>query len=74
MFANATTVPCKQSWIDDFIPVIRTNALKLVVLITDASPGSFCDNSDNEPTNQAHLYALEAATNHIHINAIQITN
>ena len=60
----------------DFRPAFRTNALKLVVLITDASPGGFCDPKDPflETTNQAHLYVLEAATNHIHINAIQLND
>ena len=52
----------------------RTNALKLVVLITDAGPGGFCDGAAGYTTNSAHLYALEAATNHIQINAIQMNN
>jgi hypothetical protein len=63
---------------NDFRPAFRTNAVKLVILITDAPPSGFCD-STNEPydTNYmtyAHTYALEAATNHIKINAIQMGN
>ena len=67
---------------NDFRPAFRTNAVKLVVLITDAPPSGFCDidqdDNDNpfyDPTYAvpAHQYALEAFTNHIHINAIQIS-
>jgi hypothetical protein len=57
-----------------------------VVLITDAPPSGFCNAPENEDgedgifvpyepsyTNNPHTYALEASTNHIHINAIQIS-
>ena len=58
---------------NNFSPAFRTNAVKLVVLITDAPPSGFCDGAGGYTTNNAHLYALEASTNHIQINAIQIS-
>jgi hypothetical protein len=72
--------PLLQS--NDFQPAFRTNALKLVVLITDAPPSGFCDaDQDNygyppyDPAYAvpAHQYALEALSNQIQINAIQIS-
>jgi hypothetical protein len=56
--------------IDDFTPGFRTNATKLVVMITDAEAGGFCD--DGDTGTRAHLYALQAQTNCVKINAIQV--
>jgi hypothetical protein len=66
--------------IGDFTPPFRPNAYKLVVLITDAPPSGFCDADPDvsyDPSvyaAQAHLYALEAQTNQIHINAILVND
>ncbi len=63
---------------NNFSPAFRTNAVKLVVLITDAPPSGFCDSGaypyDTSYTNNPHTYALEASTNHIKINAILIND
>jgi hypothetical protein len=72
---NRTTPPScnnplgESPQINNFTPVFRTNAVKLVVLITDAPPGSFCETLD---LTRVHQYALDATTNHIHINAIHV--
>jgi Bacterial Ig domain len=52
----------------------RENAVKLVVFITDASPGGFCDVDPPSSTvlNNAHQYAQYAQSQGIKINAIQI--
>ncbi|HEY1718020.1 MAG TPA: Ig-like domain-containing protein [Verrucomicrobiae bacterium] len=68
--------------IGDFTPAFHSNAKKLVVLITDAPPSGFCDADQDQYDNPsydpmyasyAHQRALEAATNNVHINAIQIS-
>jgi hypothetical protein len=64
--------PDKALQIGDFTPAFRSNARKLVVLITDAGPGGFCDNSYT--TTDAHQYALDAKAQCIKINAIQISD
>jgi hypothetical protein len=58
--------------IGDFTPAFRTNAIKLVVLITDHAPSGFCDSGGNITTSEAHQYAVEAKAQCIKINAIQI--
>lgn len=56
--------------IADFSPGFRSQARKLVVLITDAPPGGFCDEEDGGV--QAHQYALQARQACIQINAILV--
>ena len=56
--------------IADFSPGFRSPARKLVVLITDAPPGGFCDEEDGGV--QAHQYALQARQACIQINAILV--
>ena len=56
----------------DFAPSWRTNAMKRVVLITDAIPGGFCDSGNAQA--QADQYATEARAKGIKINAVQIFN
>jgi hypothetical protein len=51
----------------------RTNARKLVVLITDAPPSGFCD-SYPPTASDAHQYAVEANGQCIKINAIQMND
>jgi hypothetical protein len=60
--------------IGDFDTPFRTGTTvrRLVVLITDAPPGGFCDLMDTGNPTQAHLYALQAKNNCIRINAIQV--
>lgn len=74
MDTNNCASPDKILQIGDFTPGFRTNAVKLVVLFTDAGPSGFCDSADYslETTNQAHSYVLQAAVKHIRINAIQM--
>ncbi|MCU0785677.1 MAG: VWA domain-containing protein, partial [Verrucomicrobia bacterium] len=62
--------PGKTLQINDFTFAFRTNALKLVVLITDAEPGGFCDFGDNGA--KAHQYALQARSNCVKINALHV--
>ena len=57
---------------NDFDPGFTNNALKLVVLITDAEPGGFCDDGDNGY--QAGIYAQDAGNNCIQINAILVND
>lgn len=56
--------------IGDFTPGFSNNVVKLVVMITDAPPGGFCDEEDNGA--KAHQYAIEAYGNCIKINAILV--
>jgi Bacterial Ig domain/Chitobiase/beta-hexosaminidase C-terminal domain/Immunoglobulin domain/von Willebrand factor type A domain len=66
---------CKGSslQIGSFTPAFRADATRLIVLITDATPGGFCDPSDFDPdvdAPRAHQYALDAANRGIQIDAI----
>ena len=58
--------------INDFAPAFRANAKRIVVLITDASPGGFCDQGFLQ--NTYDQYATEAANQGIQINAILIND
>jgi hypothetical protein len=64
------TPPDSPLQINDFTPGFRSGALKLVVMITDAEPGGFCDVGDNGT--EAHQYALQARSSCVKINAIQV--
>jgi hypothetical protein len=47
-------------------------SLLVAVLMTDHEPGGFCDGGDNGT--QASIYASQARTNCIKINAIQVND
>jgi hypothetical protein len=66
--------PGKVLQIGDFTPAFRSNARKLVVLITDAGPGGFCDVSGSYTTTDAQQYAVNAKAQCIKINAIQLSD
>lgn len=51
-------------------PNSRVNAKKMVVLITDAQPGGFCDVGDNGA--QAAIYSIQARSKCIRVNAVQV--
>jgi hypothetical protein len=74
MFARVTK-SIQQGRVNNFTPSFRTNSnvRKLVVLVTDAPPGGFCDSFDPATTTaRAHQYAVNANAKGIEINAIQV--
>ncbi len=58
--------------IGDFTEAYRDDALKIVVLITDAPPGGFNDVWDDEDTEAMHTHALTAKDNDIMISDIYV--
>jgi hypothetical protein len=70
--AEGCKSPFSPLQINSFAPAFRANANKIVVLITDASPGGFCDST--RPPQIPHQYAVEAALQGIQINAILVND
>jgi hypothetical protein len=73
MFARVTK-SIQQGRVNNFTPSFRTNSnvRKLVVLITDETPGGFCDGFSPSIAARAHQYAVDANAKGIKINAIQV--
>jgi len=79
---NSCTPPSSVLQLGNFTgtSAFRTNAVKLVVIFTDAEPGGFCDPNTYYPSDpeatpneaHAHTYALSAGAQHISINAIEL--
>gem|GEM_PF-4088900 len=69
---NQCAATDKLLQLGDFAPNFRANAVKRVVLITDAIPGGFCDSGNTQA--QAEQYATEARAKGITINTVEIFN